>query len=129
MQHDYFSTLDQLNSLFMALSLPFSSLMLKLPHVRNEEIYDRTGRVPFPNQLKPARSDSWAIVYGANGKLISKYALYHLTHRKPRSGGRKVLFREYTAKLINPENHSGNTNIGAGSQSLKAHGGQSSRER
>ena len=29
-QHDYFSTLGQSNSKFMALSLPFPSLMLKL---------------------------------------------------------------------------------------------------
>ena len=31
MRHDYFSSLDQSNSLFVALSLPFPSSMLKLP--------------------------------------------------------------------------------------------------
>ena len=31
-QHDYFSSLDQSNSLFVALSLPFRSWMLKLPN-------------------------------------------------------------------------------------------------
>ena len=30
MQHDYFSSLDQSNSSFVTLSLPFPSLMLKL---------------------------------------------------------------------------------------------------
>ena len=33
MQHDYFSSLDQSNSLFVALSLPFPSSMLKLSNV------------------------------------------------------------------------------------------------
>ena len=33
MQYDYFSSLDQSNSLFVALSLPFPSSMLKLPNV------------------------------------------------------------------------------------------------
>ena len=55
---------------------------------------------PFPNQLNPTRSDSWAIVYGA-----PNYALCHPTHGKRGNGvGRKVLFDEYAAKLINPEN-------------------------
>ena len=33
--------------------------------VRNEAMYDNTGAVPVLNQLKPAKSDSWAIAYGA----------------------------------------------------------------
>ena len=37
------------------------------------------------------------------GDLISTYALYHPTNGKPRPGGRKILFYEYAAKLINPE--------------------------
>ena len=59
---------------------------------------------PFPNQLylKPNRSDSRAIVF--HGDPISKYILYHPTHGKARPGGRKILFHEYAAKLINPEN-------------------------
>ena len=39
------------------------------------------------------------------GDLISNYALYHPTHGKPRPRLRcKVLFHEYAAKLIKPEN-------------------------
>ena len=57
---------------------------------------------PFRNQLMPKRSDSWATVF--QGDLISKYALYHPTHGKARPGGWKILFHEYAAKLINPEN-------------------------
>ena len=35
---------------------------------------------PFPYQLKPNRSDSWAIVF--HGDLISRYDLYDPTHGK-----------------------------------------------
>ena len=68
--------------------------------VRNEAIYDKTGTVPVLNQLKAARSDSWAIAYGAlkGGGLISTYALYHPTQGRPRPGlRRKVIFHGYAA--------------------------------
>ena len=69
--------------------------------VRNEAMYDNTGAVPVLNQLKPAKSDSWAIAYGAlrgEGGLISNYALYHPTQGRQRPGlGRKVLFHGYAA--------------------------------
>ena len=58
---------------------------------------------PFPNQLKPDRSDSWAIVFSATRENhISKYTLHHPAYCKPRPGGWKILFHEYAAKLINP---------------------------
>ena len=82
---------------------------------------------PIPNQLLPDRSDSWAIVFSAlQEDLISNYALYHPTHSKPRPGGHKILFNEYAAKLINPENPpcSRNSYFGTGPQSLEAHGGR-----
>ena len=56
---------------------------------------------PFPNQLKPDRSDSWAIVFSALRRTLFLIAL---THGKPRPGGHKILFHECAAKLINPEN-------------------------
>ena len=56
---------------------------------------------PFPNQLKPDRSDSAAIVFSALRRTLFLIAL---THGKPRPGGHKILFNEYATKLINPEN-------------------------
>ena len=68
--------------------------------------------------------------------LISKYALYHPTHGKPRPGGANisdlmclyVLFNQYVTKIINPQNFPFLTkfvlSIGGGQQSLGAHGGQ-----
>ena len=80
---------------------------------------------PLPNQLKPNRSDSWATVF--QGDLNSKYTLYHLAHGKAKPGWQKILFHEYAAKLINPENpplpHKIRT-LAHGLQSLEAHGGQ-----
>ena len=60
----------------------------------------------FPNQLLKARPIRLLghCLRHPQGDLISKYALYHPTHGKPRSGGRKILYHEYAAKLINPEN-------------------------
>ena len=62
------------------------------------------------------------------GVLISSYALCHLTHAKQRPGGRKVLFHEYAAKLINPPRKiplsSRNTSISTGSRTLEAQGGR-----
>ena len=57
---------------------------------------------PFPNQIRFLGH----CLRRPQGDLISKYALYHPTHGKPRPGGRKILFHEYAAKLINPENPS-----------------------
>ena len=59
----------------------------------------------FPNQLLKARQIRFLghCLRHPQGDLISKYALYHPTHGKPRSGGRKILFHEHAAKLINPE--------------------------
>ena len=59
---------------------------------------------PFPNQLKPDIRFLGHCVWRPQEDLISKYALYHPTHGKPRPGGCKILFHKYAAKLINPEN-------------------------
>ena len=74
-------------------------------HVSNEEVYDRTGTVPLSQSVK-ARQIRFLghCLRRPQGDLISKYALYRPTHGKPRPGGRKILFHEYDAKLINPEN-------------------------
>ena len=79
-------------------------------HVRtvsNEEGYDRTGTVPLSQSVK-ARQIRFLghCLRRPQGDLISKYALYHPTHGKPRPGRRKIIFHEYAAKLINPENPS-----------------------
>ena len=92
----------------------------------------------------PDRSDSWAIVFGApRGTRIFAFqnikfsqnvefrilpftfldALYHPTHGKPIPGGRKILFHEYAARLINPEippppTSSRNSYFGKGPQSF-----------
>ena len=74
-------------------------------HVSNEEVYDRTGTVPLSQSVK-----AWQIRFLGHclqrpqEDLSSNYALYHPTHGKPRPGGHKILFNEYAAKLINPEN-------------------------
>ena len=96
-------------------------------HVSNEEVYDRTGTVPLSQSVK-----AWQIRFLGHclqrpqEDLISNYALYHPTHGKPRPGGHKILFNEYAAKLINPENPpcSRNSYFGTGPQSLEAHGGR-----
>ena len=74
-------------------------------HVRNGEIYKRTGTIPLSQSVK-ARQIRFLghCLQRPQGDLISKYALYHPTHSKPRPGRRKILFHEYAAKLINPEN-------------------------
>ena len=73
-------------------------------HVSNEEVYDRTGTVPLSQSVK-ARQIRFLghCLQLPQGDLISKYALYHPTHGKPRPSGRKILFHEYAAKLINQE--------------------------
>ena len=54
---------------------------------------------PYPNQLKPNRSDSWAIDFGSpRGPLF-----LHTLCTTPRPGRPKILFHEYAAKLINPD--------------------------
>ena len=96
-------------------------------HVSNEEVYDTTGTVPLSQSVK-----AWQIRFLGHclqrpqEDLISNYALYHPTHGKPRPGGHKILFNEYAAKLINPENPpcSRNSYFGTGPQSLEAHGGR-----
>ena len=96
-------------------------------HVSNEEVYDRTGTVPLSQSVR-----AWQIRFLGHflqrpqEDLISNYALYHPTHGKPRPGGHKILFNEYAAKLINPENPpcSRNSYFGTGPQSLEAHGGR-----
>ena len=47
----------------------------------------------FPNQLKPDRSDSWAIVFSSGGPELC--TTQHMVNQD--------LFNEYAAKLINPE--------------------------
>ena len=73
-------------------------------HVSNEEVYDRTGTALF-SQSDKARQIRFLghCLRRPQGDLISTYALYHPTNGKPRPGGRKILFYEYAAKLINPE--------------------------
>ena len=98
-------------------------------HESNEEVYDRTETVPLSQSVK-ARQIRFLghCLRRPQGDLISKYALNHPTHGKPRPGGRKILFHEYAAKLISPppppsrSPSSRKSYFGTGPQSLEAHG-------
>ena len=52
-QHDYFSTLDQSNSLFMSLPFPFSSLMLKSLMLETRRFMIGREQSPFPINENP----------------------------------------------------------------------------
>jgi len=77
-------------------------------HVSNEEVYDRTGTVPLSQSVEARQTRFLGQFSSAplGGPYFSKYGLHHPTHGKPRPGGCKILFHEYAAKLINPENPS-----------------------
>ena len=78
------------------------------------------------NRLKHEAVEAHDEARGPSFWQVSKYALYHPTHGKPRPKGRKILFNECAEKLINPENppSSGNSYFGTGPQSLEAHEGR-----
>ena len=73
--------------------------------VRGEkEIDERMGTVPLSRPVKARQIRFLGHCLRRHQEdLISKYALNHPTYGKPRPGGRKGLFNEYAAKLINPE--------------------------
>ena len=56
------------------------------------------------NRLKHEAVEAHDEARGPSFWQVSKYALYHPTHGKPRPKGRKILFNECAEKLINPEN-------------------------
>ena len=89
--------LDSFQTSFLRIILGVS----RTDHVSHKKSVIELEQSPFPNQLKPDRSDSWAIVFSALRRTLFLIAL---THGKPRPGGHKILFNEYATKLINPEN-------------------------
>ena len=81
-----------------------SYFMSRVKLVRNEEIYDSKETVPLSQSVKARQIRFLGHCLRRHQEdLISTYALNNPAYGKPRPGGRKVLFNENAAKLINPE--------------------------
>ena len=99
--HDYFSTLDQSNSQFMALSLPFPSLMLKLPNKTTSTQY--TASVRWDRLKGQNRNTFWSSWEMAAQNIEWKQACFSLPHFAPTILAQPLIHSMWQIKLFHCE--------------------------